>query len=159
MQNPFMKPIHKFYCLSGLLTLSVSSTFAADEPDDADGRQCINASTIRHTKIIDDSSILFYVRGNSIYRNILSRQCSGLLREGRFSYRRTSASLCRRDFIQVLYSSGGGMREGPSCALGNFYAMTEEEVELLLDPPPQTPQPVPLPPADPEEVIENPDET
>jgi hypothetical protein len=155
MRESLVKPARQIFWMSCVLALSASASYAADEQDDDGGRQCINASIIRQTKIIDDSSILFYVRG-SIYRNILPRQCHGLLREGRFSYRRSSANLCRSDFIQILYPSAGGLREGRMCALGNFYEVTKEDVEFLLNPPPQTPQTAPdLPPSEPEEIIED----
>lgn len=142
------------WCLC-VLALAWTSVVAADDEDVADGQQCINASVIRSTRILDDANILFYVRGNAVYRNMLSRQCKGLLREGRFSYRRTTSSLCKHDFIRVLYATARGMEEGPACTLGNFYKVTEEEVELLLNPLPQQVPPVQLPPSEPEEVIED----
>ena len=142
-----------------LLALPTTEVLSADEEKDEDARRCINGSVMRSTKIIDDSRILFYIRSNSIYLNVLPRRCNGLAREGRFSYRRTSSQLCRNDSINVLLSSAGGLREGRSCGLGYFYAVTRVDVELLLEGPPPPPPGEPLPSADPEEIIEQSDET
>ena len=121
--------------------------------DDEDGRRCISANIIRQTRIVNDATILFYVSGSDIYRNDLPRSCPGLAREGRFSYRRSTSSLCRNDSIQVLMAGAGSFREGPSCGLGNFFKMTKEDVDLLLNPGDTTPPPQPPPPSEPEEVV------
>ena len=146
---------HGYIRLACLVAALVAGPSLADEEVDTDARRCINGS-IRSTKIVDDSSILFYLRGKSIYHNILPRRCAGLLREGRFSYHRTTSSLCRRDTIQVLYAAGAGLHEGRTCSLGYFYKVTKDDVAAILDPIVEIPQPKPLPPAEPEEVIEVP---
>ena len=147
-------------CLACLSMLPAGSALAADEQEDKDkdrdGRSCINASLIRSTRIIDDANILFYVRGSDIYHNQLPRQCNGLAREGRFSYRRTTSSLCQQDSIQVLYAAGTGMRQGPMCGLGYFRKITEEDAEALLNPVEPEPVAEPLPPSSPEEIVEDP---
>jgi hypothetical protein len=153
-----MKPYLNIISLCCIGILAIPEYLQADDPEE-DGESCISANFIRQTRIIDDATILFYVTGSKIYRNTLPRQCTGLARAGGFSYRRSTSSLCSNDSIQILEENAGGYREGRSCGLGNFFEITEEDVEFLLDPPQHLPEPNPLPPAEPEEVIEEPDES
>lgn len=146
---------HGYIRLACLLAALVAGPSLADEEMDTDARRCINGS-IRSTRVVDDSSILFYMRGRSIYHNILRGRCAGLLREGRFSYYRTTSSLCRMDSIRVLYVAGAGLEEGRSCSLGYFYEVTKDDAAAILDPIVEIPQPIALPPAEPEEVIAQP---
>ena len=154
-----MKQTYNFVWLACLLTLPTPGASLADEAVEENARKCIHASVIRHTRIVDDSNILFYGRGKSIYHNILPKRCIGLSREGRFSYHRTTSSLCSHDTIRVLHASATGMREGRSCRLGYFYEVAEEDIAMLLERKNQPPQAQPLPPAEPEEIIEETDES
>jgi hypothetical protein len=63
------------------------------------------------------------------------------------------------DSIRILYNGGFGLEEGASCGLGYFYEVTEEDIEIILDREPRPIQPEPLPPAEPEEIIEETDES
>ena len=109
---------------------------AADaKADDFDRtpKDCITPSNIRQTVIIDDSTILFYMRGGNktTYRIALSQECPNLARENRFSYKTTMNRLCDSDLITVLEQYGLGLREGFRCRLGLFYPIPYEEAELL----------------------------
>ena len=154
-----MKQSYKFIWLACLLALPIPRPSLADEVKEENARKCITASVIRHTKVLDDSNILFYVRGKSIYHNILPKQCKGLTREGRFSYRRSTSSLCNHDTIRILYGSGTGLQEGRSCRLGYFHEITEEDIAMISARMYRPPQAEPLPPAEPEEIIEETDES
>lgn len=154
-----MKHTVRFIWLACLLALLNPGPLLADEEKDENARNCINVSRIRSTKVVDDSSILFYMRGKSVYHNILPRQCRGLSREKRFSYHISGSLLCQLDLIRILYDSGIGLEEGLSCGLGYFYEVTEEDIEMILDREPRPPQPEPLPPAEPEEIIKETDES
>ena len=94
---------------------------------------CITPSNIRDTKVIDDSTILFYMRGGAkiTYRTALPHECPNLARENRFSYKVTMNRLCDSDLITVLEQYGAGLREGFTCRLGMFYPIPYEEAELL----------------------------
>ena len=154
-----MKQTYNFVWLACLLALPASGPSLADEEKDENARTCINGNVIRNTRVMDDSNILFYARGSSIYHNIMPKRCIGLSREGRFSYHRTTSSLCSHDTIRVLHASATGMREGRSCRLGYFYEVAEEDIAMLLERKNQPPQAQPLPPAEPEEIIEETDES
>jgi hypothetical protein len=108
---------------------------AAGAADDFDRTptDCITPSNIRQTAIVDDSTILFYMRGGKkmVYRSVLPRVCPNLAREDRFSYRTTMNRLCNSDLITVLEQNGVGLREGFTCRLGSFYPIPYEEAELL----------------------------
>lgn len=130
-----------------------------DEVKDESLRRCINTRTIRTTKVMDDLNLLFYTRGKTVYLNRLPRQCHGLSREQRFSYRTTSGNLCNLDMIRILYRSGTGLQEGNACRLGYFREITEEDVEGMLERMHEPPKAKPLPPAEPEEIIEESDES
>ncbi len=154
-----MTQAHKFLGLAFLLALLVPGPSLADEEEEDNTLNCINVKRIRNTKVVDDLRILFYMRGGSDYVNILSRQCRGLSRAGRFSYRVSANSLCQQDSIRILRYGGSGLEEGNSCRLGSFHEVTEEDIEMILDQEPRLPPPEPLPSAEPEEIIKETDES
>jgi hypothetical protein len=96
-------------------------------------QDCITPSNIRETVAVDDSTILFYMRGGGkpTYRSALSHACPNLSRENRFSYKVTMNRLCNSDLITVLEQYGAGLRDGFTCRLGSFYPIPYEEAELL----------------------------
>jgi hypothetical protein len=48
-------------------------------------------------------------------------------------YRTSLNQLCDLDIITVLNSLGFGFMRGPSCGLGSFQPVTEDEVALLKE--------------------------
>ncbi len=106
---------------------------AAQDDDvlDRTPRDCVTVSRIRRTKIIDDKTILFYMRGSGIYQNILERDCPRLEREGRFMYEIRGYRLCDIDTITVLDRFGAGFGRGFTCRLGEFHPITREEAEEI----------------------------
>ena len=106
---------------------------AADESFafDREGDRCIVTRNIRSTKIINERTILFRMRGGDYYINHLAHDCNGLVRERRFSYETTGGRLCQVDHIRILEQFGGYLDEGMSCGLGLFYPVTREEAEFL----------------------------
>jgi hypothetical protein len=154
-----MTQAHKFLGLAFLLTLLVPGLSLADEEEEYNTLNCVHANRIRNTKVVDDLRILFYMRGGSDYVNILPRQCRGLSREGRFSYRVSVNTLCKQDSIRILRYGATGLEDGNSCRLGSFHEVTEEDIEMILDQEPRLPPPEPLPSAEPEEIIKETDES
>jgi len=124
---------------------AVSSDADSDTlPDDYfQLENCIPASRIRRTSIVDDHTIIFYMNQQKIYVNHLPHRCAGLKIAGTFSYRLRGSQLCSVDMITVVRAMGGGINTGPSFGLGSFRPVTEEEVAMLrnkeVGAPPQEP--------------------
>jgi hypothetical protein len=101
---------------------------ADDQPFDRTPVDCIIVSRIDKTDIIDDQTVLFFMRGNKqIYRNYLPRKCPGLEVEDRFGYQVHSSRLCKVDMLTVLPRIG----IPTTCRLGEFQPITREEAEEL----------------------------
>lgn len=108
---------------------------AAIDDFDREPVDCIRASSIQSTAVVDERTILFYMRGGDIYRNPLSVDCRGLVRERSFSYNLATSRLCEVDYITVVERWGSSIREGISCGLGQFFPITEEEAIFLRSSP------------------------
>lgn len=79
------------------------------------GPDCIDLHMIDHTKVVDNQTILFHMRGKKTYISKLPYRCHGLKFEEGFSYSTSIGKLCGKvDTIRVL-------RRGNSCALGAFH--------------------------------------
>jgi len=112
-------------------TAAESDAATAVEDFDREPVKCITVNRIDRTDIIDERTVVFYMRGGDIYRNQLSYDCPWIVREKRFSYELSTNRLCDVDVITVLEQWGTQLRRGASCGLGMFYPITEEEAELL----------------------------
>jgi hypothetical protein len=147
------KPIRILSMMCVALSGAIPAVAQDDEPEiKEDVRNCINLRTLRRTDVIDDRTVLFYMRGRTVYLNMLPRQCGGLAREGRFSYTTSIGSLCSQDSIRVLYGSAYGLGEGNRCKLGMFQKITREDAKALKDTPLNAPAANPLPMPPPQEV-------
>jgi hypothetical protein len=104
---------------------------ASADDIDREPVNCIIASRIDRTEVIDKRTVLFYMRGGDIYRNQLSYDCPRLVTENRFSYTLRTSQLCSVDAITVLEYWGSELRPGIACGLGEFYPITAEEAEFL----------------------------
>lgn len=145
--------IHAAIACGLCLPLGLPSAAQEDVSDDAvnGGENCIDTRRISTTTVVDDQTIIFYMRGGENYVNELPRKCPSLARERRFSYRTSISRLCDIDTITVLYSMGRGLEPGPSCGLGRFYPISDEEAKALRAGPDDDIEPQPVPPAEPEE--------
>ena len=155
-EQTMTKQIYIPILLACLLNLPATDSSMADEVKDDDARRCISTRTLKKTAVVDDLNILFFKVGKTIYHNILPRQCTGLSRNRMFSYSTLSGSLCEFDTIQVL--DGFGV-EGRTCRLGYFQPITLEDIPALVNGPPRSAEPQPLPPAKTEDVISETDES
>ncbi|KPF67841.1 hypothetical protein IP88_12130 [alpha proteobacterium AAP81b] len=81
--------------------------------------KCVQLQNIRESRVIDDSTIDFYLRDGRVLRNNLPGRCPQLGFERAFTYQTSITQLCNVDIITVLYQ-GGGIRQGASCGLGSF---------------------------------------
>lgn len=92
-------------------------------------KRCISLNRIQSSKVLDDQTIFFKMRGRKHYVNRLSHKCPSLKREERFMYKTSIGQLCHIDIITVLDSFG---RSWASCGLGKF-----EEMKLKPKPEPE----------------------
>ena len=105
----------------------IQPVFAQDEVDedapslDAGGERCVVTRRISRTKVDDDRTIIFYMRGGDTYVNILPRTCNGLRREDRFSYQAQSSRLCDIDGIEVLNQARAKKRPGANYNQGHYH--------------------------------------
>ena len=101
------------------------------EDIDREPQRCINTVAIKETHVVDDETILFYMRNGDVYQNVLRRECRGLEREQRFSYEILGRNLCSTDWVTVIRSFGGSFEPGWSCGLGQFVGISEEQAYFL----------------------------
>jgi len=111
--------------------IDVDSAAAAIDDIDRELERCIRVGGIDETHIVDDQTILFYMRNDVVYQNVLRSECRGLKREDRFSYKTLGGNLCLTDAVTVLRNFAGGLEAGRSCGLGPFVRISEEEADLL----------------------------
>ena len=135
-----------------LAGFAADSALAQDDVDEASAERCVSLHRISKTDVVDDYTILFYMRGGDIYVNRLPHRCPGLRRDRAFMYRTSMSQLCDLDIITVLDDFGPGYIPGPSCGLGRFYPITEEEAKALKEAPPKRIEKEDPPTADPEEL-------
>jgi hypothetical protein len=81
---------------------------------------CVTTYMIHDTKVIDENTIDFRMKGGKTLRNTLPYSCPSLKFEERFSYRLSTSQLCSVDVIHVLNNYGGRLQEGAACGLGKF---------------------------------------
>lgn len=109
----------------------VDSAAAAIDDIDREPERCIRLAGIDETHIVDDQTILFYMRNDDVYQNVLRQACHGLKRDDGFSYKTLGGNLCLTDTVTVLRRFGGGLEAGRTCGLGPFIRISEEEADLL----------------------------
>lgn len=80
-------------------------------------QDCIRVSDISHTRIRNNSTIDFVMRGQQVYRNVLPHSCSGLATYDRFSYSPATSQLCSVETITVITTDGS---PSVTCGLGKF---------------------------------------
>jgi hypothetical protein len=105
---------------------------AAGQDDvDSEARDCVELMRIDRTEVVDDDTVLFYMRNGEIYRNDLRSSCPTLEFEQRFMYRTFSSRLCEIDAITVIDDVGFGFVPIASCGLGKFEPIAETMAEDL----------------------------
>lgn len=120
-----------------LVALMGGQAFAQDEDwkdtplDEREGKLCISITRIDHSDVLDDYNIVFDMRGKAMYLNKLPNRCPSLAFEDTFTYSTPLSQLCNTDIITVLRHAGASFIPGPSCGLGKFVPVTEEEVKAL----------------------------
>jgi hypothetical protein len=136
------------FSLAAMIALTVL-TAAAQDDEASEGRsdeqitdeliageteECVSTRRIRRTKVIDDSTIAFYMRNRDVYVNLLPRRCPQLASSGRFAYEARGGRLCSINQITVLVRAFGSQLEpGFSCRLGDFHVSDAETVALMIE--------------------------
>jgi hypothetical protein len=139
--------------VSALLASAPASIRAADPVEEQAAERCISLNRISSTDVLDDHTIVFYMRGGEVYRNDLPHRCPGLRRQQPFMYRTSLSQLCDLDVVTVLLDHGFGFTPGASCGLGRFYPTTKDEIKALKEAPREI-EPEKVPTAEPEEFGE-----
>lgn len=103
-----------------------------DEALDRTPETCITVSRVQQTRVVDDQTILFYMRGRAVYRSELRNACPRLAQEDRFAYETRIGRLCETDTIWVLESFGGRFQRGATCRLGTFHPITAQEAADIV---------------------------
>lgn len=124
VQSPFA------FIVVALLT-SASILYAAEEDPKtaldsavtssaAEAKDCIPLSSIRSTRVLDNSTILFQMNGGETLVNNLPHPCPSLGMEKAFGYETSLSQLCSTDIIWVVRQTAGRPERGASCGLGKF---------------------------------------
>ncbi len=127
-----MKRLPLAAAIAWLLIIHLSIPVGAQEGAVPEERRCVPLPAIARTTIVDDRTILFYMRDGTIYRNDLIHACPGLSREGKFMYRVAAHQLCDVDTINVLEDFGFAYVQGPACMLGPFKPISRPQADELL---------------------------
>lgn len=99
-----------FIC-NGALAASKAEQYLG-EPE-----SCLDVQRIKETRIIDDQTIFFIMRGGQRYLNRLPVRCSGLVIANGFGYGTSISKLCMQDSITTI---SPGSAPGNTCMLGKF---------------------------------------
>ncbi len=83
--------------------------------------KCIRHNSIKRTKVLDDTHIIFEMRNGQVYLNTLTNNCRPLGFTRQFAVNVRNNRLCDVDFISVLDS----MTSYGSCGLGKFELLEE----------------------------------
>ena len=127
--------------LLGILILAggdgVSASFAQEDAAlpaerNLDSKHCVRINDIDDIVIVDSDTLIFRMRGNTVYRNDLPHRCPGLRRNDTLMYRSSVGSLCSVDMVTVLEDWGFGFAPGASCGLGMFHPITEQIADEML---------------------------
>ena len=105
---------------------------AQPEERDMDAQHCVRINDIDDITIVDSDTLIFRMRGNTVYRNDLPHRCAGLRKNDTLMYRSSVGRLCSVDMVTVLEDWGFGFAPGASCGLGMFHPITEQIADEML---------------------------
>ncbi len=117
-----------------ILCLPLALPAQAEEPPASDAEvkreRCISMSRISSAEVIDDQTIAFRMAGRDVYLNELPRRCPGMRSNRTIGYRTHAGQLCNLDNVTII-DNIGGVRRGPSCGLGYFTLISDDELKAL----------------------------
>jgi hypothetical protein len=104
---------------AAIMLAAVSLQPLAALADDAKTNRCLEVYQIDHTRVVDDQTILFYLRGGQVLKNTLSFRCVGLRTSTRgFTYVADNDEICGN--LQSIKVND----TGEVCELGGFQPYT-----------------------------------
>lgn len=108
---------------------SLDELLASDAAVDYDqSKRCLSLHKFDEVKALDENHILFELHGGNYYLVQLERRCPGLLPQNAVGYEHRSSRLCATDRVRGIGVSGSF---SPSCQLGRFQPISEEQLALL----------------------------
>jgi hypothetical protein len=116
---------------SGTASLAQEDAAEAQERD-LEEKHCVRINDIDDIVIVDADTLIFRMRGDTVFRNDLPHRCPGLRRNDTLMYRSSVGSLCSVDMVTVLEDWGFGFAPGASCGLGMFHPITEQIADEML---------------------------
>lgn len=130
--------VHAPVCVvstGALAALLVTANTPSVRADDVEGvaQRCIYVDRIDQTRIVDERSILFFMRDRTVLQNVLPRSCPGLRATDRIKYDVTLGRLCANEFVTQLIDIGS-YAPGGLCKIGMFVPIDDEEARRLLPP-------------------------
>jgi hypothetical protein len=125
---------------AALLAATLAAPTAAQSAADAESldaasgpRRCLPHPSIKRTKILNDNSIVFVTRDDTIYNSTLPKECPSLKRDSLVHYGITNGRICAGDRFQILLEmSPRNYVPTFMCELGSFVPITADELEDLL---------------------------
>jgi len=81
-------------------------------------KKCIRNNTIRRMIVVDDTKILFKLKGNKAVLNTLDKKCTGLAMFRQFSFGVQNNRICDTDVITT--------RQNAICNLSEFEVLEEK---------------------------------
>src|SRR5262249_12096026 len=113
-----------------LVVAGPTRAFAQDDTASV-AQRCIYVDRLDQTRVVDERSILFFMRDHSVLQNVLPKACVGLRKSDPLAYDVVNNKLCANDLVRQVVSAGVYSR-GAVCPLGMFVPIGQDEVERLL---------------------------
>ena len=114
--------------LAAILATAQTTSVRAD--DDA-AMRCVQIDRIDQTRIVDEWSIVFFMRDRTVLQNVLPHACSGLRKTDRIKFDATLGRLCANEFVTQLVDVGR-YAPGAVCQIGRFVPISDDEARRLL---------------------------
>jgi len=110
--------------------LLVAPVFAQSESDEIETQRCLATRQIKSPVVVDDSNVLFFMRGDTVYLNRLPEACKGLLRYKTFSYQQIAGRVCESDLINLHRSIDPSVVR--RCKIGIFEEIDSRDIPALI---------------------------
>lgn len=88
---------------------------------------CLQLTRIDHTRVLDDSTILFVMHGKTDYLNELPHRCPQLGFFESYIHKTSTNNICNTDIITVFDSAAN--QSLASCGLGKFEKLNKKPAE------------------------------